>query len=249
MRGIMDSKVVVITGAGSGMGRSTARHFHAQGALLVLGDISGQERKTARELGDRAIPVSVDVRKSDQVAAMIECAVENYGGLDVLLNVAGSFGTQVGLAETDESLFDLMVDINLRGVFLGMKHAIPHMLARGGGAIVNVASTAALIAAPQLGVYAAAKAGVVALTRTAAVEFGRQGIRCNAVCPGPFNTPMTATAAAEDPSVGEYFANLVPMGRMGEPEEIAEALLYLASARSSYVNGVALPVEGGQTAA
>jgi NAD(P)-dependent dehydrogenase (short-subunit alcohol dehydrogenase family) len=245
----MDGKVVVITGAGSGMARSAAHLFHAEGALLVLADISGKEAETASELGHRAVAISTDVARDAQVRAMIDCAIRTYGRLDALLNVAGASGQQVSLAETSEEQFDLMVNVNLRGVFLGMKHAIPHMLKQGGGSIVNVASTAALIAAPKLGAYAAAKAGVVALTKTAAVEYGRQGIRCNAICPGPFNTPMAAAAALEDASVGEYFANLVPMGRMGEPEEIAEALLYLASARGSYVNGVALPVEGGQTAA
>jgi NAD(P)-dependent dehydrogenase (short-subunit alcohol dehydrogenase family) len=249
MAGVMGGKVVVITGAGSGMARSAAKLFHSEGAQLVLADISGKEAETAGELGDRAVAINTDVTKDAQVRAMIDCAISTYGRLDALLNVAGSPGQQVSLAETSEELFDQMVDINLRGVFLGMKHAIPHMLKQGAGSIVNVASTAALIAAPKLGAYAAAKAGVVALTRTAAVEYGRLGIRCNAICPGPFNTPMTAAAALEDPSVGEYFANLVPMGRIGEPEEIAEALLYLASARASYVNGAVLPVEGGQTAA
>jgi NAD(P)-dependent dehydrogenase (short-subunit alcohol dehydrogenase family) len=245
----MDGKVVVITGAGSGMGLSSARLFHSEGALLVLGDISGKERGTAAELGDRAVSINVDVCKADRVEAMIDCAVKTYGGLDSLLNVAGSYGAQVSLAESELDLFDQVVDINLRGVFLGMKYAIPHMIERGRGTIVNVASTAALIAAPKLGLYAGAKAGVVALTRTAAVEYGRQGIRCNVICPGPINTPMMAAGAADDPSVGQYYADLVPMGRIGEPEEIAEALLFLASARSSYVNGVVLPVEGGQTAA
>ena len=249
MSGLMDGKVVVITGAGSGMGLTAAKLFHAEGARLVLADVSGKERDTVDLLGDRAVAVSADVRKADQVKAMVDLAVSEYGRLDVLLNVAGSFGRQVALTDTDEELFDLMVDINLRGVFLGMKYAIPHMLAQGGGTIVNVASTAALIATPKLVVYAAAKAGVVALTKGTAVEYGKQGIRVNAIAPGVINTPMHVQGVADDPSVTEYLKAMIPMGRIGEPEEIADALLFLASDRSSYITGQVLPVEGGQTVA
>ena len=159
MAGIMDGKVVVITGAGSGMGLSAARLFHAEGALLVLGGRSGNERDTAEELGDRAVAIHADVRKADQVQKMIDCAIKTYGGLDVLLNVAGAAGAKVALADTSEETFDSMVDTNLRGVFLGMKYAIPHMLRRRKGAIVNVASTAALIGTPQLGVLRRFKSG------------------------------------------------------------------------------------------
>lgn len=249
MNASMKNKVVVITGAGSGMGLTAAKLFHAEGAKLVLADVSGKEKDAAEALGSDAVAISVDVRKADQVKAMIDTAIAEYGQIDVLLNVAGSFGRQVALTETDEDLFDAMVDINLRGVFLGMKYAIPHMLERGAGTIVNVASTAALIATPKLVVYAAAKAGVVALTKGAAVEYGKQGIRVNAIAPGVINTPMHVAGVADDPSVTEYLKTLIPMGRVGEPEEIADALLFLASDRSSYITGQVLPVEGGQTVA
>lgn len=243
----MESKVVIITGAGSGMGLSAAKLFHAEGALLVLADISGKEQQTAELLGDRAVAVNVDITKADSVKNMVDTAVNTYGGVDVLLNVAGAFGKQVALADTSEELFDSMIDINLRGVFLGMKYAIPHMLTRGKGVIVNVASTAALIATPKLVAYAASKAGVVALTKGAAAEYGKQGIRVNAICPGVIKTPMHDAGVADDPSVTEYLKSMIPMGRIGQPEEIAEALLFLASDRSSYITGHALPVEGGQT--
>jgi NAD(P)-dependent dehydrogenase (short-subunit alcohol dehydrogenase family) len=247
MSGSMDGKVVVITGAGSGMGLTAAKLFHAEGAKLVLADVSGKERDTAELLGARAVAISVDVRKADQVKAMIDLAVSEYGGLDVLLNVAGAFGKQVDLTDTSDELFDMMVDINLRGVFLGMKYAIPYMIERGKGTIVNVASTAALIATPKLVVYAASKAGVVALTKGAAAEYGKQGIRVNAIAPGVINTPMHVAGVADDPSVTEYLKAKIPMGRIGEPEEIADALLFLAGDRSSYITGHVLPVEGGQT--
>ena len=140
-----------------------------------------------------------------------------------------------------------MVDVNLRGVFLTMKYAIPEMVRRGGGAIVNIASTAAIIGTPELATYAASKAGVVALTKVAAVEYGKQGIRVNAICPGVIETPMMTAGVAANPGMVEYLSGLVPMGRIGQPEEIASAILFPASEMSSYVTGSVLPVEGGQT--
>jgi NAD(P)-dependent dehydrogenase (short-subunit alcohol dehydrogenase family) len=249
--GILEGKVAVITGVGgpTSMGATAARLFHAEGASLVLADVSGQERDAAAALADRAIACNVDVAKSDQVAHMIDLAVSTYGGLDILCNAAGVSGVLVPIADTTEENFDHMIDVNLRGVFLTMKAAIPHMIARGGGSIVNIASTAALIGTPQLGTYAASKAGVVALTKVTAVEYGRQGIRANAICPGVIETPMYDAGVVANPGIVDYLKALVPMGRSGKPEEIAEAMLFLASSRSSYITGLVLPVEGGQTTA
>jgi NAD(P)-dependent dehydrogenase (short-subunit alcohol dehydrogenase family) len=249
MPGALEGKVAIITGAGSGMGASAARLFHSEGARLVLGDVSGQQHGIAADLGEGAVACDVDVRRSDQIQSMISQAIEQFGGLDILCNVAGVSGALVSTAETPEENFDLMIDVNLRSVFLGMKHAIPHMIARGGGSIVSIASTAALIGTPELGAYAASKAGVVALTKVVAVEYGKRGIRANAICPGVINTPMMTAGVAENPGMVDYLKGLIPMGRIGQPEEIAEAMLFLASDRSSYITGAVLPVEGGQTTA
>ena len=251
MGGALEGKVVVITGVGgaTSMGATAARLFHAEGALLILADASGKEADVAAGLGDRAVACTVDVRKADQVARMIELAVQTYGGLDVLCNAAGVSGELVPLVETTEETFDLVVDVNLRGVFLAMKLAIPHMIARGGGSIVNIASTAAIIGTPQLAAYAGSKAGVVALSKATAVEYGRQNIRVNTICPGVIETPMYDAGIASNPGATEYLINLIPMGRIGRPDEIAQAMLFLASDRSSYITGSVLPVEGGQTTA
>ena len=249
MSGLLEGKVAVITGVGAStsMGATAARLFHAEGASLVLADVSGNEQKVASSLGARAISCSTDVRKSDQIERMIALAVDTYGGLDILCNVAGVSGSMASLSDTSEENFDLMIDVNLRGVFLGMKFALPHLVARGGGTIVNVASTAAIIGTPLLSTYAASKAGVVALTRVAAAEYGREGIRANAICPGVIQTPMMDAGVEDNPEIVEYLKGLVPMGRIGQPEEIANAMLFLASDQSSYITGSVLPVEGGQT--
>lgn len=249
MSGLLEGKIAIITGVGAptSMGATAARLFYAEGASLVLADVSGNEETVAASLGDRAIACSVDVGKSEQVDRMINVAVETFGGLDILCNVAGVSGSMCPLADTSEENFDLMIDVNLRGVFLGMKFALPHLVARGGGTIVNVASTAAIIGTPLLGTYAASKAGVVALTRVAAAEYGREGIRANAICPGVIQTPMMDAGVEDNPEIVEYLKGLVPMGRIGQPEEIANAMLFLASDQSSYITGSVLPVEGGQT--
>lgn len=246
MSGSLASKVAIITGAGSGMGLSTARLFHSEGASVVLTDISGNEANVANELGGRAIAVNADIGRAADVRKVVEIAVETFGGVDILCNIAGVSGRLVSIADTTEENFDLMIDVNLRGVFLTMKYAIPHMVTRGGGAIVNIASTAALIGTPELGTYAASKAGVVGLTRAAAIECGKSGIRVNAICPGVIKTPMYDAGIKENPGMVDYLKSMVPLGRIGQPEEIASAVLFLASDASSYITGAILPVEGGQ---
>jgi NAD(P)-dependent dehydrogenase (short-subunit alcohol dehydrogenase family) len=249
MKSVLQGKVAIITGAGSGMGLSAAKLFHSEGASLVLADKSGKEQRVAADLGARTFGITADVSKPADSKAIIELAIAKFGGLDILCNVAGVDGTLVPLADTTEENFELMIAVNLRGVFLTMKNAIPHMIKRGGGSIVNIASTAAIIGAPKLAAYAAAKAGVVALSKTAALEYAKSGIRVNTICPGIIDTPMMQAAVASNPDVANYFAALVPMGRIGRAEEIANPLLFLASDLSSYITGAVLPVEGGQTTA
>ena len=249
MKNLLDGKIAVITGAGSGMGLCTARLFYAEGASLVLADVSGKEQQVAAELGPRAVAITANVARAADVKAVIDLAVEKFGGLDILCNIAGISGTLVPLADSTEENFNQLIDVNLRGVFLTMKNAIPRMIERGGGTIVNIASTAAIIGTPQLAAYAASKAGVVALTKAAAVEYGKLGIRVNAICPGVIETPMMKAGVAVNPGVVEYLKGLVPMGRIGQPEEIANPVLFLASGLSSYMTGAVLPVEGGQTTA
>lgn len=245
----LKDKVVVITGAGSGIGLAAARRFHAEGAQLVLAGRSDAVQVAADELGVRAVSIQGDVSNTADVQRIIDFAVSAYGGLDVLCNVAGADPrSKMSFEDETDDDFDLMVNVNLRGVFNTMRAAIPCLLARGGGSIVNVASSAALIASPYLSTYSAAKAGVLGLTRTVAVEFASQGIRANTVCPGPIQTPMLERGRANDPVAADYIKERIPMGRVGRAEEVADAMLYLASDESSYVTGIALPVEGGQTA-
>jgi NAD(P)-dependent dehydrogenase (short-subunit alcohol dehydrogenase family) len=249
MNGSLSGKIAIITGAGSGMGLSTAHLFHAEGAKVILTDISGKEQQVAAELGENAAALTGDISQPAHVAALIELAISKFGGIDILANIAGIPGKMTPMTETTVEAFDELVAVNLRGVFLTMKMAIPHMIARGGGTIVNVASTAALIGTPNLGAYAASKAGVTALTKVAAVEFGKRNIRVNAICPGVIKTPMYDAGMADNPDVVPYLMAMVPLARAGLAEEIARPLLFLASNASAYITGAILPVDGGQTAA
>jgi NAD(P)-dependent dehydrogenase (short-subunit alcohol dehydrogenase family) len=245
----LEGKIAIITGAGSGMGLAAAHLFHAEGAMVVLTDISGNEQQVAAELGENAVALTGDVSNAAHVAAVVELALKSFGGIDVLANIAGIPGKMVPLHETSEETFENLIAINLRGVFLTMKLALPHMIARGGGSIVNVASTAAIIGTPGLVAYAASKAGVAGLTRGAAVEYGKHNIRVNAVCPGVIKTPMYDSGIADNPGVVDYLMSLVPLGRTGFANEIANPLLFLASDASSYITGAILPIDGGQTTA
>jgi NAD(P)-dependent dehydrogenase (short-subunit alcohol dehydrogenase family) len=245
----LEGKVAVITGAGSGMGLASAKLFHAEGAKVVLTDISGKEQQVAAELGSNAVALTGDISNSKHVAAVMDLAVQSFGGIDILANIAGIAGKMTPLDETTEETFETLVAINLRGVFLTMKMALPHMIARGGGSIVNVASTAAIIGTPGLVAYAASKAGVAGLTKGAAVEYGKHHIRVNAVCPGVIKTPMYDSGVADNPGVVEYLTSLIPLGRTGIADEIANPLLFLASDASSYITGAIVPIDGGQTTA
>jgi NAD(P)-dependent dehydrogenase (short-subunit alcohol dehydrogenase family) len=250
----LEGKVALITGGASGMGRVAAALFAREGASVVLSDVSDANGEaTAGEIersGGRAAFVHADVSKPPDAEAMVAFAVDRFGSLDVLYNNAGVFPADDGsVIDTPEGVWDLTIDINLKGVFLGCKYGVPAMLASGGGSIVNVASFVALMgaAAPQIA-YTSSKGGVLAMTREIAVEFARRGIRANALCPGPVETPLLAELLA-DPARRERRLVHIPLGRFGRAEEIANAALFLASDESSFMTGSALVVDGGITAA
>ncbi len=250
----LDGKTAVITGAGSGIGRVAAFLFAAEGARVVVADVVGdQAESTAAGIvsaGGSAMPVAVDVSDEIQVTAMVSVAVESYGGLDILFNNAGIVpDDDGGVLDTPPETWQRVMDVNLRGVWLGCRAAVPPMLASGGGSIVNVASFVALMGAATAQIaYTASKGGVLAMTRELAVEYARQGIRANSICPGPIETPLLAELLA-DPARRQRRLVHIPMGRFGRPEEIARAALFLASDDASFVTGSALVVDGGITAA
>jgi len=247
-------KVAVITGAGSGIGRVAARLFADEGASVVVADIDAdQAGEAAAEIvasGGTAVPVGVDVSDEREVADMVGVAVGRFGGLHVLFNNAGVFpADDGGILDTPPDTWQRVMDVNLKGVWLGCRAAVPAMLASGGGSIVNVASFVALMGAATAQIaYTASKGGVLALTRELAVEYARSGIRANSLCPGPIETPLLSELLA-DPERRNRRLVHIPIGRFGRPEEIARAALFLASDESSFVTGSALVVDGGITAA
>jgi NAD(P)-dependent dehydrogenase (short-subunit alcohol dehydrogenase family) len=247
-------KVALVTGAGNGMGREVSLLFAREGARVVVADFAedgGNSTVDAvRDAGGDATFVRVDVADDDQVQKMVAATMRAYGSLHVLYNNAGIFpADDGGLTETPEPTWDHVMDVNLKGVWLGCKHGVPAMLDSGGGVIVNVASFVALMGAATAQIaYTASKGGVLALTREIAVEYARRGIRANALCPGPIDTPMLAELLSDPERRARRLVH-IPMGRLGRAEELARAGLFLASDDSSFMTGAALVVDGGITAA
>ncbi len=252
MPGTLNGKVALVTGGASGIGRATALTFAREGAKLVIADMNedgGQQTvHLITEKGGEAIFVRTDVSKAVEVQALISTAVETYGRLDCAHNNAGiSGGGRALTAEYPEETWHQVIAVNLTGVWLCMKYEIPQMLHQGGGVIVNTASVAGLIGGRGLAAYVASKHGVVGLTKTAALEYAHQGIRVNCVCPGVIHTPMTERAWS-DPERRAQIIAMEPLGRIGNPEEIAEAVVWLCSDAASFVTGHAMSVDGGYVA-
>ena len=254
MTGLLEGRSALITGGGGGIGRATALIFAREGARLAIADAAraAAEETVAlvNQAGGQAIALSGDVTESAAVQAMVASVVSAYGRIDCAFNNAGIAGYQVDATgkrthEWADESFDRMIGVNLKGVWLCMKHEIIQMLKHGGGRIVNTGSIAGLIGLPTSSAYVAAKHGVLGLTKTAALEYAQDDIRVNAVCPGYIETKMTEDTMRRR---GEQLMNMVPFRRMGKPEEIGEMVLFLCSDRSSYVSGACYNVDGGYMA-
>jgi len=244
--------VALITGAGNGIGRATALAFAQQQAKVIVSDISHQDGEQTvaliRDAGGAAHFIRCDVTQEADVQALIEGTLATYGQLDIAFNNAGIEIEQSKLARGEEEVYDLIMDVNVKGVWRCMKHQIPVMLNQPSAVIVNTASVAGLGAAPKMSIYSASKHAVIGLTKSAAIEYGKNGLRVNAVCPAVIDTDMFRRAAEEDPKKAEYVKHMHPIGRIGQAEEVAAAVLYLCSADAGFTTGVALPVDGGVTA-
>ena len=253
MTGLVDGKVALATGAGSGIGRATAIVFAREGAKVVVADVDvkgGSE--TVHEIeasGGEALFVTADVSRSEAVEGLVARTIERFGKLDCGVNNAGIQGEMNPTDECSEENWNRTIAVNLTGVWLCMKYEIARMRAQGSGAIVNVASNFGFVGSPGMPAYSAAKHGVLGLTKTAALEYAQSGIRVNAVCPGPVQTPLVDNMLIAQPDLaGEIMDSItrrLPAGRLGRPEEIAEAIVWLCSDQASFATGIAMPVDGG----
>ena len=251
MSGRLEGKVAVITGAGGGIGREAALVFSAEGAAVCVADVDGEAAERTASEAREAFAVEADVADSEAVRDLYRQAVERYGGIDVLYNNAGiSPADDASILDTELDAWERVLAVNARGVFLCCKHGIPYLLERGGGSVINVASFVALLGAATSQIaYTASKGAVLALSRELAVEFARRGVRVNALCPGPVETPLLLRIYGDDPAAFDRRRVHLPMGRLATPREVVNAALFLASDESSYVTGATFLVDGGLTAA
>lgn len=251
MEKIFNDKVAIVTGAAFGIGRATAIAFAARGAKVVVADWIDDQTTVneIRKAGGTATFFKVDVSKHDDVKAMVQHAITAYGRLDFAVNNAGIEGDNGVSHECTVENWNHTIGVNLTGVWLCMKYEIGEMLKTGGGAIVNIASIAGLVGFTGLPAYVASKHGVVGLTKTAALEYAKQNIRVNAICPGVIHTAMVDRVTGKDKAAEKAFADMEPIGRFGQPEEVADSIVWLCSHASSFVTGTAIAVDGGWVAA
>lgn len=248
----LTGQVALVTGAARGIGRATALAFAERGIKVVVADINvkgaAQTVSLIEQAGGSALFINCDVREEEQVKQLIATTVASYGSLDYAFNNAGIEMENQRLHDGSLSSFEMIMDVNVKGVWLCMKYQLQQMLAQGSGAIVNAASVAGLGAAPKMAVYSASKHAVLGLTRCAAIEYARKNIRVNAVCPAVIDTDMYRRIAEVDPGLAERIPQLHPMGRVGRVEEIAQTVMYLCSEGAGFTTGHALAVDGGMTA-
>ncbi len=253
MEKIFENKVAVITGGSFGIGRATAIAFAKRGAKVVVADwIEDDQHETLNEIkdaGSEGIFIKCNVSQNDEVKNMIKKTIDKFGRIDFAFNNAGIEGDTANTHECTEENWDKTIGINLKGVWLCMKNEIPEMLKNNKGAIVNCASVAGLDGFAGLPAYVATKHGIVGLTKTAALEYAKQGLRVNAVCPGVIHTSMIDRITGKNKEVEKQFTSMEPIGRMGTPEEVAEAVVWLCSDAASFVTGIPMPVDGGFTSA
>jgi NAD(P)-dependent dehydrogenase (short-subunit alcohol dehydrogenase family) len=249
--GRLDGKVCVITGASGGIGADAALLFASEGARVCVADVNLDGAEQVAAQAKDAFAVQVDVADEESVRAMYRAAADRFGGIDVLYNNAGiSPADDASILETDLDAWERVQAVNTRGVYLCCKHGIPHLLERGAGSVINVASFVALVGAATSQIsYTASKGAVLSLSKELGVQFARQGVRVNALCPGPVETPLLLRIWSESPDAAERRLVHLPMGRLAKPREIANAALFLASDESSYVNATAFLVDGGLTSA